>query len=198
MRVIAVSQRVDVIPIYKERRDALDQRWTAFLYQAGYLPLLLPNQADVALKLMTLYQVSGLLLTGGNSLESCGGDSPERDLTEKLLVEYAVTNSIPTIGICRGMQFLQQHFGQSLEPVTGHVSSLQSVHIGDEVHQVNSYHHFATTKTNEHWSCFARASDGVVKGIIHKHLPINAIMWHPERIEPFRSYDIEFIQKVFK
>jgi N5-(cytidine 5'-diphosphoramidyl)-L-glutamine hydrolase len=198
MRVIAVSQRVDLIPVYNERRDALDQRWTAFLYKAGYLPLLLPNQAEVALKLMSLCQVSGLLLTGGNSLESYGGDSPERDLTEQLLMDYAINHCLPTVGVCRGMQFLQQYFGQSLEPVTGHVSALQSVYIGNEVHQVNSYHHFATTKTNEHWSCFAKASDGVIKGIIHKHLPISAIMWHPERIEPFRSYDIEFIQKVFK
>ena len=41
--VVAVSQRVDLVPERDERRDALDQRLCAWLASAGCQPVPVPN-----------------------------------------------------------------------------------------------------------------------------------------------------------
>ena len=43
MKIVAVSQRVDVYPDRNERRDALDQRLITFLSVAGFVPVPVPN-----------------------------------------------------------------------------------------------------------------------------------------------------------
>jgi len=43
MSCIAVTQRVDVVQAYGERRDALDQRWQEFLRRCELVPLPCPN-----------------------------------------------------------------------------------------------------------------------------------------------------------
>ncbi len=52
MKLVAVSQRVDVKRSRGERRDALDQNWTRFLGAAGLRPLLMPNDAAAARELV--------------------------------------------------------------------------------------------------------------------------------------------------
>jgi len=37
---VAITQRVELVPAYGERRDALDQRWTDFLDRCGLAPIL--------------------------------------------------------------------------------------------------------------------------------------------------------------
>ena len=43
MKVVALSQRVDVFPERGESRDAIDQRLISFLLDAGFLPVPVPN-----------------------------------------------------------------------------------------------------------------------------------------------------------
>ncbi len=43
---------------------------------------------------------------------------------------------------------------------------------------------------------WAKADDGVVKAIKHKELPVWGIMWHPERLTPFRPEDVELMQNI--
>ncbi|PKL76273.1 MAG: gamma-glutamyl-gamma-aminobutyrate hydrolase, partial [Candidatus Melainabacteria bacterium HGW-Melainabacteria-1] len=111
--LIAITQRVAEVAAYSERRDALDQRWYSLLAQAGLLPMLLPNQPDMALELVSRLQPAGLLLSGGNTLSVYGGDAPERDATERALLSgWALPEQKPVLGVCRGMQLLQHYFDQ--------------------------------------------------------------------------------------
>ena len=48
MRVVAVSQRVDVHPDRNERRDALDQRLISLLLKVGCMPVPVPNGLHLA------------------------------------------------------------------------------------------------------------------------------------------------------
>ncbi len=43
MKAVGVTQRVELVADYGERRDCLDQAWTQFLAACGLLPVLLPN-----------------------------------------------------------------------------------------------------------------------------------------------------------
>lgn len=198
MMLIAVTQRVDVVAAYHERRDALDQRWTAFLGQCGAVPLLIPNEPAAARRLVSTLPVGGLLLTGGNDLCSLGGSSPERDATERALLDLALGRGMPVVGVCRGMQVIQDYWGVSLRRVEGHVTSAHQVTIDTADDTVNSYHHFAATDSVAELPVWARAADGVVEAVRHVEAPVVGMMWHPERFAEFRPRDIALCRDTWR
>ena len=198
MKVVAVTQRVSVVPEYGERRDCLDQAWAKFLMACGLLPVLIPNVTEAALALCDRAGVAGLLLTGGNDLAALGGDAPERDAVENALLNLAEARGLPVLGVCRGMQVIQQRFEVPLRHVEGHVAHRQVIRIEGEPREVNSYHCFGAFDSRAPLDICAVAEDGVVKAIRHSSLPMTGIMWHPERIDPYSPADIAMFRRVFK
>jgi putative glutamine amidotransferase len=198
MKTVAITQRVSVVPAYGERRDCLDQAWTKFLAACGLLPLLLPNVTETALALCEVTGIAGLVFTGGNDLAALGGDAPERDIVEYALLDWAERQELPVLGICRGMQVIQQRFGIPLRHVEGHVAERQVIRIDGVPREVNSYHHFAALGSRPPFDVWAVAADGVVKAIRHSAQPITGIMWHPERSLPFSPADVALFRRVFR
>lgn len=195
MKRIAISQRVQILPDIGERRDALSQEWAELMTACGFLPLLLPNHRTAAENILHTLSPDGILLTGGNDLASYGGDAPERDQVEHMLIEYAIQHKIPLLGVCRGMQMLLDYFGTPLERVEGHIRVEHPLDNGDTV---NSYHGWGTRNCLPPLKALCHCQDGVVEGIVHSDYPwIFGIMWHPERYSPFRPCDIQRIQEVF-
>ena len=198
MKTVAVTQRVSVVAERAERRDCLDQEWARFLSTCGLLPLAVPNIPDVALELCTEASVAGLVLTGGNDLAALGGDAPERDALEHELLQLAERRGLPVLGVCRGMQVIQDRFGIPLRRVEGHVASRQTICIEGRREEVNSYHCYGALECRAPLEAWAIADDGVIKAIRHSSLPITGIMWHPERCKPFAVADVRLFQRVFK
>ena len=99
MKTIIYTQRVDIITSYNERRDCTDQMIPRFLRYCGYIPIPIPNVPELAKDILTEINPTGVFLSGGNSLVKYGGDAPERDETEKILVEFAIKNNLPVFGI---------------------------------------------------------------------------------------------------
>jgi gamma-glutamyl-gamma-aminobutyrate hydrolase PuuD len=197
MKPVAVTQRVSVVPGRKERRDCLDQEWTRFLLACELLPVLVPNVMEAALELFEGPGIGGLVLTGGNDLAALGGDAPERDAVEDALLRAAARQGLPVLGVCRGMQVIQQHFAIPLCRVEGHVAQRQVIQIEGQPTEVNSYHHFAAFDSRPPLEIWAVAADLVVKAIRHSSQPITAIMWHPERCAPYRPADVALFRQVF-
>jgi N5-(cytidine 5'-diphosphoramidyl)-L-glutamine hydrolase len=197
MKTVAITQRVSVVPAYGERRDCLDQAWTKFLAACGLLPVLLPNVTEAALALCEGDGIGGLVLTGGNDLAVLGGDAPERDAVENALLDLAERRRLPVLGVCRGMQVIQQRFAISLRRVEGHVAQRQVIRIDGERKEVNSYHRFGAFDSQPPLEVWAVAADGVVKAIRHSAKPITGIMWHPERSAPFSPADVILFRRVF-
>ena len=198
MMLLAVSQRVDLVPGRAEKRDALDQRWTHFLSHCGFAPLLMPNQPETAVRLFAATRCAGVLLTGGNDLQGLGGDSPERDRTEHLLINQALVQNLPVLGVCRGMQLIQQRYGTTLQPVRGHVASDRVIDRSGTPLVRTCYHRFGATQTASDLEILSRAEDGVIEEVRHLSLPVRGLMWHPERPERPAIEDVALFQSFFK
>lgn len=197
MKRVLVTQRVyDNGGRGAERRDALDQKWCDFLLRCGVEPVIVPNNIEyVRTCLKGAYD--GLLLTGGDSLVAYGGQAPERDAVERLLLAQAIDRKIPVIGVCRGMQLLQSHFGISLHRVSGHAGVNCEVVIDGRPTLVNSYHEWGTTQSSPDLHVWASATDGVVKAVRHSDGNLLGIMWHPERMRPYQAEDVALFQAHF-
>jgi putative glutamine amidotransferase len=197
MKTVAITQRVTVVPDHGERRDCLDQAWARFIAACGLLPLALPNVIEVALEMYGGSDLAGLVLTGGNDLAALGGDAPERDATENALLDAADSRGLPVLGVCRGMQLIQQRCAVPLRRVEGHVTRRQVIRVDGEPREVNSYHRFAALDSRPPLDIWALAADGVVKAIRHSARPTIGIMWHPERNTPFAASDVALFRRVF-
>lgn len=194
---VAVTQRVDISVPHGERRDALDQRWIAFFDCVNVSPIILPNNLESARKLLENEDVRGIVLTGGNDLVDYGGNASERDELESFLIALGMREGIPTLGVCRGMQMIQHHFGITLQAVSGHVLPSQTIKTAFGKDEVNSFHNYGSFESNDELVVWATSSDGLVKAVRHKDKAILGIMWHPERIEPFRQRDKDMFKEFF-
>ncbi|MDR1583591.1 MAG: gamma-glutamyl-gamma-aminobutyrate hydrolase family protein [Prevotellaceae bacterium] len=194
--IIFASQRVDINKDYQERRDALDQRWSELFWQMQYLLVPIPNHSKMVEDMLKYNQPAGIILTGGNNPVIYGGEAPERDNVDTLLIQYAVQNKIPLMGVCRGMQSIVMYFGGTLKKVNGHIAIKHKI-TGKNIREVNSFHAWAPDIVPNVFETLACSYDGEVEYIRHKILPVIAIMWHPERVEPFSPDDIELIENFF-
>lgn len=187
LKIALVSCRVDTIPERHETRDALDQALVRWLAELGYQALLLPNALDVSILPSLVTQVNPVLvvLGGGNDL----GQYPARDETEQALVDIARQQQLPLLAICRGMQLLAQSEGVALASVTDHVARRHLL-TGLWQGEVNSYHQFVLTELPANYQLLAQSPDGCIEAMCHQHLPWLALMWHPEREQPFCPLDL--------
>ena len=197
MKTVAVSQRVMPMKKPRERRDGLDRRWVSFLERCGFVPILIPNDVRTARKILKAARCQAVLLTGGNDLAPYGGDALERDATERYLLRHALKNKMPVLGVCRGMQMIQDFYGIKLRRFDGHVAAKQIIRVHNKKETVNSYHHFGSRVTLSPLETWAVALDGVVKAIRCPAKKLCGVMWHPERFRPFRKKDLRWVRKFF-
>lgn len=196
-KIVIYTQRVEIIKSYQERRDCADQNIPRFLEACGYVPVPIPNIVQELEELVTCIKPTGILLTGGNSLVRYGGAAPERDDTDRRLIEIALNKMIPIYGFCRGMQSILDYFGCELENVENHVAVRHQVQGAWGTLVVNSYHNQACRRIKEPLQIAEMTSDGLIEAVECPQYKIMATMWHPERENPFADVDIERIRNLF-
>ncbi|MEW2393224.1 gamma-glutamyl-gamma-aminobutyrate hydrolase family protein [Streptomyces venezuelae] len=165
-----------------------------FLAAAGCVPVVLPVRPGVE---QLLGQVQGLLVPGGPDLDPAlyGQErhpltrvaSTDLDRAELALIGAALTDGLPLLAICRGMQLLNVRCGgtlhQHLPEVTGddghrpqgagfefgrHVLDLESGSriarvFGEDTPKTVCHHHQAVDRVGEGLTATARTFDGVVE-----------------------------------
>lgn len=220
MRRIGITQRVMFLEKIRERRDCLDQRWYLFAGLLGVDLLPLPNRLQDPAAYARRLQVDALIFSGGNDLASeplsidedeallRQGIAIERDFTENQLLKMAAEDGLPVVGVCRGLQAINQHFGGRLSRVSAeqHVAVTHSVRFLDrrwqecygETTVVNSYHNWGVQSEGlaAALTPVAVDEDGFVEALRHNQHPIYGVMWHPERENPFSSGDVKSFRRI--
>lgn len=201
MEVVIYTQRVEVVESYGERRDCADQNIVRFIEACGYMAVPVPNVTSDLRAYVDRLAPKGIILTGGNSLLEYGGNAPERDRTDEVLIEIAIEKKIPLYGFCRGMQSILHYFKCPLAQVQGHVAIKHDImnSTKEQIRKVNSYHNQAcmAAEVKEPLEVLAQSEDGVAEWIKHKSLPMMGTMWHPERENPFDEEDVYQVKQLF-
>ena len=206
MKNIAVIQRVEFIEKRNEFCDALDQRWTDLLLSINLFPIFLPNNISYVKKFLKTWEINGLLISGGGGLVKYNGSNPERDEIEKIMIDFSFKKNIPALGVCRGMQAIQNHFDNNIQAIKNHVNKRHPLNVLDntkigkilkQYDEVNSFHEYGSIKTNKNIITLAISNDGIIEAVKHIDREIYGIMWHPERENPFNKVYKFFLKMVF-
>jgi putative glutamine amidotransferase len=210
-RRVGITMRLVEAHDHREPRNALSLDWGEWFRRAvpNATPIPLLNVADDIEDWIREMDLHAVILSGGNDW----GSAPERDETERHVIEYALKHEIPILGTCRGLHALNVLLGGGLSEnvvqATGrsHVAVDHPVRIsdsrfaltGEDRIVVNSYHdHGVLERELSLELCpFAVSEDGVVEGAYHPRRPALAVQWHPERPHPSRHYDERLFERFF-
>jgi putative glutamine amidotransferase len=186
---------------------------------AGGIPLLLAPHFSPQAQAVLWQRLDGLLLTGGGDIDPARfGQAPHptvadvssaRDELELGLTHRALTDDVPLLAICRGLQVLNVALGGTLvqdipSERPGALVHSQTAPRHDATHavkvmgegtrlgrvlgalelEVNSMHHQAIDRLGNGLREVAWAPDGIVEGL---ELPgddrfVLGVQWHPEEL----------------
>lgn len=221
-----ISQRV-LIDRHGTACDLLEEGYVTCFQKAGIELRPVTNFASPSLDALLSRHTftDAVILTGGNDVDPrlYGAATAEgsevsnaRDETEGKLLDFAIARRLPVLGVCRGMQFLNVHFGGSLvadverdlgidhAPAKEHsiliTHAEASRYFDSGEWTVNSFHRKAVTpdRLAAPLRAFATTTDGrIVEGLYHPSLPIAGVQFHPER--PMTGYGLgEKLVKAFR
>lgn len=180
---------------------------------AGALPFIAPyTDIDGVSQLVAM--ADAVILTGGHDvnplvygeelLKGIQGISNERDAFDLKLIEEALKQGKPMLGICRGMQLINAYLGGTLyqdiykanvaklEHVSFDTLSVGAHHItikeqsflhratGLKKMLVNTEHHQAVKDIAEGFKVTAKSSDGIIEAMEDVHRKIYLVQFHPE------------------
>jgi putative glutamine amidotransferase len=199
-------------------RAHLNRAYVLAVQQAGGIPVLLPPYFTRPTLDALWERLAGLVLTGGGDInpqrfaeprhEAVDGVSEARDVLELELAKRAVSQGLPLLAICRGVQVLNVALGGSLhqhlpashpESRIAHAQQAPREHpthdvkvtveetrlgavLGAPELRVNSFHHQAIKRLGRGLRDVAWAPDGVIEAVDMPEAQglVMGVQWHPE------------------
>ncbi len=191
---IAVTMRYDHFYKGKETRNGIDFNLINWIYNLGYNPHLIPNDVRY-FDIIKKSKFNGFILSGGNDLNV----KKTRTILEKKILNLSKKKKIPVLGICHGMQIMNNREGGSLKRIKNHVGKYHKLKNSNLNYpsKVNSFHNFGINKLGRNFEIIAYSTDNQIKAIKHKKYNWLGWMWHPEREKKFDKKLINIAKKFF-
>jgi anthranilate synthase component 2 len=127
-----------------------------------------------------------------------GHPENDRDVGVTLSVLGEVSRTVPTLGVCLGLEAAVYAYGGTVgrapEPVHGKTSPVdhdgRGVFSGlDQGFPAGRYHSLVATEVPGCFEVSARA-DGLVMGVRHREYPIECVQFHPESVLTGVGHDV--------
>ena len=198
--IAAITTRITYENNYFEIRDSISQDLTSLLKINNIYPVLIPNISINPNDFFKKIPFDFLILSGGGNVDLDNIKKGSRENTEIEFLKFCIDKTIPVIGLCRGMQFINIYFGgtQKVNNNQDHINNFHKITSKQSLKFlpfksffVNSFHENIIEKDNlpNNITPLCVADDETIETIIHDDLPILGIMWHPER--KFKDKNIE-------
>ena len=194
----------------------LPQRYCRAIQEVGGIPLILPPIASRNGLRRIVQGLDAILISGGNfdihpsyygekPIRTLGLIKKERTEFELELVDLALKQNLPILGICGGAQAINVALGGSLYQdiatqlpnATRHEQGVKRdkgghpirIHSGTQLRQivkrptmeVNTTHHQAVREVGKGLAINATAEDGLIEGLeSSNHRFVLGVQWHPE------------------
>lgn len=220
--LIGIPCRSDGSMLYQGRHiNAQNSSYIRAVIDAGGVPFLIPLEARDEILRMLFDQAAGILLTGGGDIapqffgETAYAPLDDvqsaRDELELALVRWALEESKPLFGICRGIQVMNVAAGGSLfqdiaaqcpeadkhdyfysqdypRDFLAHSVAIEpDSRLGELLSTdhlpVNSLHHQALRTVPLAYRAVAHSPDGIIESIeVPDHPFAVGVQWHPEEL----------------
>ena len=69
-----------------------------------------------------------IIIPGGNDLFKKNKLTKIRFKIEKILIKHSLKKKIPLLGVCRGMQIMNYHFGGKISPIKNHMKKKTKIY----------------------------------------------------------------------
>jgi para-aminobenzoate synthetase component II len=119
---------------------------------------------------------------------SPGPKAPADAGISKAVIEHFY-KKIPILGVCLGMQTINEVFGGEtlLAPVPVHGKRHEILHSGEAIFAglpspfgAARYHSLMVSPASDEMMITARSADGVIMGLSHRSYPLHGVQFHPE------------------
>lgn len=202
MKNLLINPKISINIKRKEVNDQIDHALINWLIKNSYNPIVISNKSLMfskkkLYKFLKSLKIRGIILSGGNDVKK----KSLRYKSQTFLIDYALKNKIPILGICQGMQFMGIRFGSKLIRVRNHVKkSHKLVNLTKEKfpNQANSYHDYSLKECPKNFFITTKSFDGNIESIRHKNFPWEGWMWHPERDRKINKINNFRLKKIFK
>ena len=217
---IGIIQGCREYPERNEIRDELDQNWAILAEQIEVILIPIPNKLRDPIRWLKASDIEGVILSGGgdffeapNNVEYYGGKeitdltaTQLRCRTEAFAIDFAVSNNLKILGVCRGMQLLNSLKGGKISRVPNHVGLIHEIEPTEETKEfftklplvVNSFHEYGIPlhQVGENFIPIACSGNFVEMFIDYEAITLG-IMWHPERESIDKEIELNILSQFF-
>ena len=183
---------------YNTSIDFLEHTWINFFESGKHEFLIIPNSVkNLKLILINEKKPDLVILPGGNNLFGRDKLTKNRLKIEKELIKYSISKKIALLGVCRGMQVINNYFGGEIKKISGHMKATSKIFFTEpffnqKTIQVKCFHNFCI-KSNlipKELKIIATDKRNNVEMFKHYKKKIIGVMWHPEREKNYNRLNI--------